>query len=278
MPTGRALAIGLNSVDPGHYAGWSGNLNACEADALSMAAIAGNRGFDEVNTLITRSATREQVQNEIRAAAEDLQSGDLFMLSYSGHGGQLPDMNDDEPDAMDETWCLYDGEMIDDEVYGLLANFVENVRVLVLSDSCHSGSVVKEAYFAGTMSTRGQTPSSPTPTYRAMSPDAALQTYRLNSDFYQQIQSSTLRSERDSVAASVLLISGCQDNQLSADGIFNGLFTGQMLQVWKQGLFDGPYEKFHREIVRRMPPDQTPNYFRAGQIALDFEAQQPFTV
>ena len=278
MPTGRALAIGLNSVDPGHYAGWSGDLQACEADALSMAAIAGNRGFDEVNTLITRSATREQVENEIRAAAEDLQSGDLFMLSYSGHGGQLPDMNDDEPDAMDETWCLYDGEMIDDEIYGMLANFVEGVRVLVFSDSCHSGTVAKEAYYSGTMSTRGQSLSSPTPTYRAMSPDAALQTYRLNSDFYQQIQNSALRTERDNVGASVLLISGCQDNQLSADGIFNGLFTGQMLQVWKQGLFDGPYAKFHREIVRRMPPDQTPNYFRAGQIDLDFEAQQPFTV
>jgi len=243
-----------------------------------MAAIAQNRGFDEVNTLLTASATREQVENEIRAAAEDLQSGDIFMLSYSGHGGQLPDMNSDEPDATDETWCLYDGQIIDDEIYGLLANFVEGVRVLIVSDTCHSGTVTKEAYYSATMATRGQTSSSPAAVYRAMPPDAGLQTYRLNSDFYQQIQNSVLRSERDNVGASVLLFSACQDNQLAADGIFNGRFTSELLQVWKQGLFDGPYEKFHREIVRRMPPDQTPNYFRAGQINPDFEGQQPFTV
>ena len=131
-------------------------MNACEADALSMTAIAENKGF-EVSTLRTESAAREQVKNEIQAAAEDLRSGDIFMLSYSGHGGQLPDMNSDEPDALDETWCLYDGEMIDDEVYGLLGNFAEGVRVLVFSDSCHSGTVTKVAYYSGTVNTRGET-------------------------------------------------------------------------------------------------------------------------
>ncbi len=34
MATGLALTIGLNSVDPAHYDVWSGELNACEADAL----------------------------------------------------------------------------------------------------------------------------------------------------------------------------------------------------------------------------------------------------
>ena len=40
MARGIALTIGLNSVDPKHYAGWSGELNACEADAEDMASIA----------------------------------------------------------------------------------------------------------------------------------------------------------------------------------------------------------------------------------------------
>ena len=59
---------------------------------------------------------------------------------------------------------------------------------------------------------------------------------------------------------------------------FNGLFTAQMLQVWRDGAFKGNYRRFHRNIVRRMPPNQTPNYFRAGQVNREFEAQQPFTV
>jgi metacaspase-1 len=37
----------------------------------------------------------------------------------------------------------------------------------------------------------------------------------------------------------VILISGCQENQLSADGESNGLFTSQLLHTWNDGLFKG---------------------------------------
>src|SRR5919106_3425435 len=98
MPSvGLALTIGLNSVDPNHYAGWSGELNACESDTDDMATIAKSQEF-KVTTLRTKDATREQVIERIREAAKTLKRGDIFMLSYSGHGGQLPDRNEEEPD------------------------------------------------------------------------------------------------------------------------------------------------------------------------------------
>src|SRR5262245_49661514 len=114
MPTGIALTIGLNAVDPNHYQGWAGDLVACEADAHDMAAIANAKGFKTM-TLLTKQATRTAVANGMAMAAQTLKAGDIFMLSYSGHGGQLPDLNRDEDDQQDETWCLYDGELIDDE-------------------------------------------------------------------------------------------------------------------------------------------------------------------
>lgn len=43
-------------------------------------------------------------------------------------------MSGEEEDKKDETWCLYDGELIDDELFNELARFAEGVRVLVLSD------------------------------------------------------------------------------------------------------------------------------------------------
>ena len=64
-------------------------------------------------------------------------------MSYSGHGGQIQDENADEADGLDETWVLYDRQVIDDELYQRWASFAEGVRIVVLSDSCHSGSVVK---------------------------------------------------------------------------------------------------------------------------------------
>jgi hypothetical protein len=278
MGKGLALTIGLNSVNPKHYGGWSGELNACEADAEDMANIVRTKKF-RVKTLLTKAATRRQVTNQIAKAAKTLRAGDIFMLSYSGHGGQLPDLNNDEPDAQDETWCLYDGELLDDELYAQLGKFSAGVRILVFSDSCHSGTVVKLAYYQGTTAARGSGPNIQGARYRFMPPDVALRTYRANRVFYDKIlKNMRLKGAEKGVKASVLLISGCQDNQLSSDGDFNGLFTAQLLRVWKNGAFKGDYRKFHASIVRRMPPDQTPNYFRVGRTDLKFEAQKPFTV
>ncbi len=278
MAKGIALTIGLNAVDPSHYGGWSGQLQACEADATDMAEIAKSKKF-KTKTLLTKAATRAKVMSEISKAAKALKTGDIFVLSYSGHGGQLPDLNNDEPDAQDETMCLYDGEFVDDELYAQLGKFAQGVRVLVFSDSCHSGTVVKMAHYLGAINVRGSTVSTQAARYRFMPSDVALRAYRKNKGFYDKIlKNSKLKDSIETVKASILLISGCQDNQLSADGNFNGLFTSQLLCVWKNGVFKGNYKKFHKEILRRMPPDQTPNYFRAGQINKKFEAQTPFTI
>lgn len=278
MAKGIALTIGLNAVNPEHYGGWVGTLNACEADATDMANIATSKEFS-VKTLLTKEATRIQVISEISNAAASLQAGDIFMLSYSGHGGQLPDLNDDEPDFEDETWCLYDGEIVDDELNGLYAKFAKGVRILVFSDSCHSGTVTKTAYYQGTMGSRSSALGAAAIRYRCMPPDAARRTYGLNKQFYDKILRETQNQDiQDAVKASVLLISGCQDNQLSQDGDFNGLFTANLLRTWKDGKFKKGYKPFHKAIVTNMPPDQTPNYFWTGVRDKAFEKQSPFTI
>jgi uncharacterized caspase-like protein len=107
-----------------------------------MRLIAESRGFD-ARTLLTVDATRDAVTGVIADAAAQLSDGDIFFMTVSSHGGQVPDPNSDEPDGLDETWCLYDGQLLDDELSYALAAFAAGVRVLVVSDSCHSGSVVK---------------------------------------------------------------------------------------------------------------------------------------
>src|SRR3972149_2990897 len=186
MPKGIALTTGLNAVSPAHYGGWSGELNACEADAEDMAEIAKSKGFD-VKTLLTKEATRTNVIDGINKAASTLTSGDIFMLSYSGHGGQLPDLNSDEDDAQDETWCLYDGELVDDEIYTLHGKFTQAVHSLVFSDSCHSGTVTKHVYYQSTMRMMGARGISPEIRYRFMPLEVAVRTYRDNKKFYDPI-------------------------------------------------------------------------------------------
>ena len=143
---GIGLHIGLNSVDPRQYEGWDGTLVACEADAKDMHAITAARGFTS-SMLLTRKATAAAVTTAIRRAAGKLDTGDLFVLSYSGHGGQVRDPSGEEADWEDETWVLWDRQLLDDELYALWAAFKPGVRILVLSDSCHSGTVVRDLFY-----------------------------------------------------------------------------------------------------------------------------------
>jgi hypothetical protein len=76
----------------------------------------------------------------------------------------------------------------------------------------------------------------------------------------------------------VRLISGCQDDQTSADGPVNGLFTGTMLKVWSDGTFKGDYAAFHSEIVKRMPKTQQPNHSLIGPATPAFDKQKPFAI
>lgn len=288
-----SLHIGLNSVSPAKYGGWSGDLSACEFDAKDMASIAKSRGMKST-TLLTKKGTRANVLAAIRSAAKQLVSGDLFFLTYSGHGGQVPDVTGEEDDKKDETWCLYDGQLIDDELYFELAQFATGVRVLVLSDSCHSGTVTKAA------------PPQPGTAWPVdgrrskMMPFAVgMRTYREHQAFYDKLQQDIAKAagkavDPDSVLAqlavsprltaiakkfkpSVILISGCQDNQTSMDGDHNGAFTEQLLKVWNNGSFQGNYAKFHAAIKMLLPADQTPNLFTLGAAAR-FLTQQPFSV
>ena len=287
-----SLHIGLNAVSPAAYGGWSGPLAACEFDANDMAAIAKTKGMKST-VLLTKKATRANMLAAMRAAAKTLASGDFFFLTYSGHGGQVPDVTGEEIDKKDETWCLFDGQLIDDELYAELGRFASGVRVLVLSDSCHSGTVTREVPQMGEVSPH-QRP-------KLMPEAVAMRTYREHQSFYDKLQRDVAKAAGDKLAvdpdtalaqvavsgrlsaivkrfkAGVILISGCQDNQTSLDGEHNGAFTEQLLKVWDHGAFKGNHASFHARIKARMPASQTPNLFTLGSVG-SFVAQRPFTV
>ena len=280
MPSGLSLHMGLNAVDPKHYAGWSGDLIACEADARDMRAIARSKGFADT-VLMTASATRAAFLAEMNKAASTLKSGDMFLLTYSGHGGSVPDASADENDFQDETWCLFDGQIIDDELDLLFCKFRPGVRILVLSDSCHSGTVIKQLALAAHY---GWFPAASLPgakqRYRNMPTQICLSVYLEHQEFYDKVLAETGKKlKAATLNATVLLISGCQDSQLSRDGTFNGAFTGALKQAWAGGAFTGNYRNFTNEIIKRINlPDQVPNYYLTGANNLVFEVQRPFTL
>ncbi len=289
---GLSLHVGLNHIDPAHY-GSDGELVACISDAESMEAIARQRGYEVMGLLRDGEGTRDAVIGAIGEAAKKLKAGDIFLYTYAGHGSQLPDLNRDEKDDnRDETWCLYDGMLLDDEAYELWFGFEKGVRIVCVMDCCHSGSAIRAPLGAF-----GATGSAPASSHkpRQLPLSAAAHAFRSNRALYEKIgmarregsgdggdtlmlEEAGIRPQRKGLKATVRLISGCQDDEVSMDGAFNGRFTEELLKVWNNGRFGGDYDKFYKTIRSGMPAGQTPNHLVIGARNLAFTRQDPFLI
>jgi hypothetical protein len=273
---GYSLHIGLNSVDPKHYDGWDGPLVACEFDARDMESLAAAAGYD-ATTLLTRAATRNAVIHEIRELARMAQPGDICLISYSGHGGQIPDITGDEQDSNDETWCLFDGQLLDDELELLWHGFQPGVRILVVSDSCHSETVTRVVVLS-----MEAAPVQARLRPRTPPPGLLRRVYQLHREEYDaiQLQAKIDLVSRDprSLGCTVRTLSGCLDSELSYDGDQNGEFTAALLATWDFGRFKGDYSRFHRETATRVRTPQTPQHNVIGKPNPVFDAQQPFQI
>ena len=190
--------------------------------------------------------------------AGELEPGDIFFLTYSGHGGQVTNLNpedDPEEDDLDETWCLYDRELIDDELFGLLATFKPGVRVVICSDSCHSGTV-----------DRGDPPDDDLPTAKQLPMSVAIATEKAHQAEYDELQKKVPKERLAAMAATVVLLSGCQDHQFSRDGRVNGAFTGALLKAWKEPSSRKSLQSLLTAAAAGIPKDydQVPNFTVIG--------------
>jgi len=285
--TGYSLHIGLNTVDQNAYQPPPIQLSGCINDANSMQQLASSLGY-RTKQLIDAQATSVNVLESIGNLSRICRSGDIAFVTYSGHGGQDTDYNSDEPDGLDETWACYDRQVCDDELYSLYGQFPAGVRIVVVSDSCHSGSVARSVINLATREALVRNPlgkdmwpqnvrvthSRPKylPTTTCIKDDQAKRS------IYRTVQALAGPARNVDISAQLILLAGCQDNQFSQDGDVNGAFTEALLRVWSNGGFAGDYQTFLRRIVALMPPDQTPNFFTVGSPDAAFLGQKPFSV
>ena len=135
-----ALCIGINN-----YPGTHMDLSGCVNDANDWAAELAARGF-AVSKLIDSQATKAAMVSGIQSLIGSAVSGDVVVITFSGHGTYVPDVNGDEADGLDEALCPYDlqtngAALIDDEINTLFSARKAGVRLALISDSCHSGTV-----------------------------------------------------------------------------------------------------------------------------------------
>lgn len=144
----RALIIGI-----GDYPGTDADLPGIDKDVEFAKQIASLMGFrpGEIVVLMDGQATLGNIREKFNTWLREAGPDDQVLVYFSGHGAYVRDTNGDEDDGQDELWVTADTRvangrlenyLLDDEVDQLLAGLSSN-NVLVILDSCHSGSASK---------------------------------------------------------------------------------------------------------------------------------------
>ncbi len=248
----KALCIGIND-----YPGTANDLSGCINDANDWATELAKQGFT-VDKLLDANATKAAMVAAIGGIIEGATKGDSLIITYSGHGTWVPDSSGDEPDGRDEALCPHDltskGALLDDEIHALFARRAAGVRIVLISDSCHSGSV-----------TRGseEDVDPGVPRIRFMPPEAWMSKKNRPP---ASLRSAATRSGF-SRSGGDLLLAGCLDTEYSYDTRFNGRANGAFTYYALKALREAKpttYEKWFKAIRAYLPSTrlpQTPQIF-----------------
>lgn len=241
MATKRALLIGIN------YFGSSCPLKGCHDDVDNMMKYLVQCGYTKFTVLKddpkdpqhkkADCPTKDNIIAAMKAAVAKVQPGDTLYVHYSGHGTQLP--NRAENDSQDECICpvdfnynaIDDGFIRDDLLNDILVKpFPAGAKLRVCFDSCHSGSALDLP---------------------------CMWSYR----------DQVMQENQNFIDRDIVFISGCRDNQTSADSSFNGQAQGAMTWSLITALKNIKKSKQHatnwtwKELVQEMRSELRKNWY-----------------
>ncbi|CAE6500194.1 unnamed protein product [Rhizoctonia solani] len=218
----KALLIGCN------YPGSPSPLRGCCNDVFNIKRfLIDHFQFDESDIRVLTDdqsshgeigeakPTRAAITEYIEWLVGDAEPDDSLFFFYSGHGSNRPDLDGDEHDGMDEAICPTDcyttGLLVDDDLYDMLVKpLPAGAGLTALFDSCHSGSVLDLPWTYET----GGTIKAP----EDLEPDAQAEALGVE-DHKKRYKWSP---------ADVVSLSGCRDDQYSADSQFSGVPSGAL--------------------------------------------------
>lgn len=235
MATGLSLHVGVNATVAEGIEVEA--LQGCENDARKMLEISRSRGFIHLGDrpdepVIGSDATYKNVLGKIHIAAKELKAGDIFLFTFAGHGTRQGEEDSTEKDLQDETLVLHDRLLIDNVLRRLLwPSFQPGVRVIMVSDSCHSGGAAMSVVDSEIEQSEDDRKYENGFRIRAISDFQAQLHMKSLKAFYNQLKSE-LPATPPPVAAEVLLLAACKENETTRDGKDNGVFTKALLDVW----------------------------------------------
>lgn len=240
-----AVCIGLTSVDPNYFSGWSGACPGCDVDAKGMYSLFTRNGIDSV-LMLNKDATWNNIKSVITTVTKDFKRGDLLIIMMSGHGGQVPDKSGDESDKLDETVIFYDSAVLDDDILIFIKTLPAGLRICLINDQCHAESnwrsVVRKATFGLIGKKKGK----------------AL--------IKKSMSKGNITITRNYDMA-LLQFAGCREANYSYGGYSGGSWSQALIGVFKTSL---TWKQWFNEAAKKMASEQVPVYVEAGTVTDEF--------
>jgi hypothetical protein len=191
----KALLIGIN------YRNTSYELYGCINDAYSMEKLLKTKYGYSSTTVITDDTqikpTSSNIINLFTNFLRNSKMGETLFVMFSGHGSYIRDRNNDEQTKNDQMiiGCNLVG-VLDDTIKTIINKYLPaGVNLIFMADSCFSGSVLDLRYqYMDTLNNK----------------------------------LVNVNNKQTETRGNVILISGCQDNQTSADTVINNIPNGAL--------------------------------------------------
>jgi len=266
----KALLVGIN------YKNTPFGLNGCINDIDNIQKfLKTNRKYTEFIRLSDNGTdelpTRDKIINGIKSLVQNVKFGDELWFHYSGHGVLQRDRNNDEESGFDSCICPLDFERsgyITDDVLRSLLVIPEGVKLYVVLDACHSGTGCDLRYKLEDFSYYSKTDEP---------------TKYVPSDWVLKQTVTQFKKYRKS-RGDIVMISGCKDDQTSADALEENTYTGALtyciLKTLKNNFGNCKWKIFLKDLkclLKVKGYDQIPLITSGKQLNTDLEMFQQET-
>lgn len=271
----KAVLVGINRYQiPG------ADLRGCVNDVNNVAeALATHCGFsaDDIKKVTDLDATTERMRAEMQELLGGAEPGDVLLFHYSGHGSNVPDSNGDEADFRDEILCPTDLDwydpLVDDWIREVFDSLPDDVNLTVLFDCCHSGTA-----------TRAILPPDAEVIARYLPCPWDLVATESGRSLRGETRSTRPRGGSDVLEVEglpELFISGCRDDQTSADAYIDGTYNGAMTYSLVSAINESNGQLTYRELHAAMLEFLDGRYTQVPQLSgqadrLDLPFLEPF--
>ena len=236
----RAVCVGVND-----YPIEGADLRGCVNDANAWADLL-TGSFDARPDGITMLLDEAATRSAILAAVDDMvaasRRGDVAVFTNSSHGTYVVDRDGDETDHYDEALCPWDvrrAPLVDDVLRRHLDEARAGVHLVVISDSCHSGT-----------GTRGGPPP-PDAHPRFLDPVTIGLVPGRRSGPSPSQPARRSRSRAQSTMRE-LFLAGCRDDQFSYDAKigrrYHGAMTFHAVRLIKAAGGDLTWAELHQQL------------------------------